>query len=183
VRIISGRYKGRVLSPPKSLPVRPTTDFAKTALFNIVNNSFDIEALNVLDLFAGTGNISFEFSSRGAGSVTAVDISFQCVRYIRDTAEKLGMKNLRAIKYDSFKFITGTRDRFDLIFADPPYDLDRAAELPTMVFDAGILSKNGWLILEHRAGADYSNMPRFRETRSYGNVGFTIFENESKPKI
>jgi 16S rRNA (guanine966-N2)-methyltransferase len=183
LRIISGIFKGRTVSAPKSLPVRPTTDFAKTALFNMVNNSFDIEKLRVLDLFAGTGGISYEFLSRGAIHVTSVDENFNCIKFIKETLDKLNFKNARAIKYDAFKFIKGTEEAFDFIFADPPYDLKEAKEIPKLVMEQKILKDGGWFVFEHQASQDYSKCEGFVEKRHYGNVGFSIFKNAEVKEI
>ena len=176
MRIIAGKFKGRVLHPPKGLPVRPTTDFAKTALFNILSNRIDFEECKVLDLFAGTGSISFEFSSRGCPKVVAVDKDFGCIRFIKETTEKLGIIGLSANKADVFGFIKTYSGSFDLIFCDPPYDLEKLDSIPDALFSTNLLSEGGILLLEHPGRVDFSKHPNFREHRNYGKVNFSFFE-------
>lgn len=179
MRIVSGRYKRRVISAPKNLPVRPTTDMAKEGLFNILGNYFDFNNKRVLDLFAGTGNISYEFVSRGCSSVTSVDQDFGCVRFIKETAKKLEMDELQAIKQDVFRFIAITKSKYDIIFADPPYKLDNIADISNKVFDNGLLAANGWLIIEHPGEIDLSDLHHFYEHREYGRVNFSFFHLDS----
>jgi 16S rRNA (guanine966-N2)-methyltransferase len=145
----------------------------------MLEHNFDLSEIRALDLFAGTGNITFEFASRGARSVIAVDQHFGCIRYIRETAEKLGIDTIKAVKYDAFKFIAGTTDRFHCIFADPPYDLKEAPEVPQSIHAAGLLLPGGWLIFEHSEEKDYSHLPLFLQKRTYGKVGFSIFQKEN----
>jgi len=180
VRIISGTHKGRIISPPKNLPVRPTTDFAKESLFNILNNNLDFEELSALDLFSGTGSISFELASRGCPSIIAVDNNFKCFAFIRETAEKLGLSAIKAIKHDSFGFITKSTKKFDLIFADPPYDHPLLKTLPDLIFTKPLLLPEGWFILEHSSNDSFSKHPNFIEKRTYGNVNFSIFVNKEQ---
>jgi 16S rRNA (guanine(966)-N(2))-methyltransferase RsmD len=157
--------------------VRPTTDFAKTALFNMLANRFDLEELHVLDLFSGTGSITYEFVSRGVKKITAVDDNANCVKFIISTLEKLHADNARVFKSDAFKFIATSKAKYDLIFADPPYDLADGPKVPAMVFEHGLLADNGWFVFEHSASIDYSASPYFVEMRHYGKVGFSIFQN------
>jgi 16S rRNA (guanine966-N2)-methyltransferase len=175
VRIISGKYRGKTLHPPKSLPTRPTTDFAKTGLFNILNSRVNIEELRVLDLCCGTGSITFEFASRGARHITAVDEHAACLKYISDVAKELKMDNIKTWKVDLFKFIAKTPEKFDLIFVDPPYDAPWIEQVSAKVFEKGILNEGGLLIIEHGSQTDLSQQPRFEEVRTYGNVNFSIF--------
>lgn len=175
LRIISGTYKGRRLHPPASLPVRPTTDFAREGLFNIMNRLVDYEEVRVLDLFAGTGMVSFEFYSRGAPSVTAVDIERNCVEFISRTAGELGMKGLAAIRSNVLVFLKQRADQYDVIFADPPYDMTGVNGLPALILDSGKLGEGGLLVLEHSDRYDFRNDPRFLELRKYGRVHFTFF--------
>lgn len=175
MRIVSGKYKRRIITPPKNLPVRPTTDMAKESLFNILGNHIDYSGLNVLDLFAGTGNISYEFISRGCGTVTAVDTDFGCVRFIKQTAEKLKMSNLAVIKQDVFRFINMSKRKYDVIFADPPYKLDRFHDIYDMIIGNSMLAENGWMIIEHPKDVDFSGKPYFFEKRKYGSVNFSLF--------
>jgi 16S rRNA (guanine966-N2)-methyltransferase len=179
VRIISGKYKGRIIKAPGSLPARPTTDFAKTAIFNMLGNNFDMEDIIVLDLFAGLGSITYEFASRGAKSVTTVDLNFNSIRFIRETCDKLGISSVRAIKYDAFKFLKGVTEKYDVIFADPPYDMEESKTLPELVFNNDVLKSGGWFIFEHSEERDYSAFPSFKEKRNYGKVGFSIFQKEN----
>lgn len=175
MRIISGIYKGKVLSPPKNLPTRPTTDFAKTGLFNMLNNRLDYESTSVLDLCAGTGNITLEFASRGAKYITSVDQHAACVKYISDTAKELKFSNIKTWKIDLFRFIDKTEEKFDLIFADPPYDATWIEQIHEKIIEKNLLNGGGLLIIEHGSKTDLSALKYFEETRNYGNVNFSIF--------
>jgi len=175
MRIISGKYKRRVISPPNNLPVRPTTDMAKESLFNILGNYTDFNGATVLDLFSGTGNIAYEFVSRGCSKVTAVDTDYGCVKFIQETAQKLDMIDLSVIKLDVFRFIATTKNSYNIIFADPPYQLPNIKDISTLVFDNKLLDKNGWLIIEHPAEIDFSNELYFYDHRKYGRVNFSFF--------
>ena len=175
MRIISGKYKGRRLHPPASLPVRPTTDFAKEGLFNILNRLIDYEEVTVADLFAGTGAVSFEFVSRGALSVTAVDIERHCTEFISRTAAEFGMDGLKAIRANYLVFLKRTPGRFDVIFADPPYDMPGIAQIPALVAGSGVLKEGGLLVLEHSDRYNFPKEPHFLELRKYGRVHFTFF--------
>jgi len=177
MRIISGTLGGRVLYPPKGLPVRPTTDFAKTALFNILASRLDLEESSVLDLCCGTGSISFECASRGAKKITAVDAHFNCAKFVNDTAKIMGMVNLQAFKADIFKFIEKETYVYDLIFVDPPYEATWITQISDTVFQHKILSLNGILIVEHGSKTDLSTSKGFVEKRKYGNVNFSIFKH------
>jgi len=177
VRIISGKYKGKILQAPKQLPVRPTTDYAKEGLFNIIENSFDIDELSVLDLFCGTGNISFEFASRGAKNITSVDANNHCVRFVKETSNKLELKNLHIIKQDVFRFLQKATQQFDIIFADPPYQLKEVIEIPDLIFKNSWLKTNGWFILEHDKFVNFTAHPNFFQQRKYGNVNFSFFQH------
>jgi len=175
MRIIGGTLKGLKLNPPKNLPVRPTTDMAKEALFNILQNQIDFDGLRVLDLFSGTGNISLEFASRGAAQVVSVDRSVQCVHYLKDTARQHGLTTIKAFKEDVFKYLDLETDQFDLIFADPPYDLNKIPEIPKIIFDKKLLASGGLLIVEHQSLQNLSNHPAFMEQRKYGHSSFSFF--------
>ncbi|WP_127137010.1 RsmD family RNA methyltransferase [Flagellimonas oceanensis] len=179
MRIISGKYKGKRLTAPKKLPVRPTTDMAKEALFNILNNRFYFDEIKVLDLFSGTGNISYEFASRGVENITAVDGFQGCVRYISKTAQELGF-SINTIKSEVFKYLQGSADKFDLIFADPPYDFEteQFLEIANLVFEKELLLEDGVLIIEHSEHTDLSEHPKFSEQRKYGGSIFSFFEIE-----
>ncbi len=177
MRIIGGEFKGRIFNPPKNLPVRPTTDFAKTALFNILSNNFDFKDIRVLDLFSGTGSISLEFLSRGSLMLTSVDENNNCIRFQKEITDKLGLsKNFRTIKYDALKYLLNSKENWDIIFADPPFAFSMHEEIPRLVFENNLLKKDGWLILEHQSDAKFSEIPFFTETRKYGNIGFSIFK-------
>ena len=176
IRIIGGVYKGRKIAAPKSLPVRPTTDFAKEALFNILRNRFDLESISVLDLFSGTGNISYEFASRGCKEITCVDIDAGCTRFIKQTAEHFGMNSIRVSNYDVFKFLKKQTRKWDLVFADPPFTHDQTGLIPGLIFDHGLLNPGGWLIVETPPRFSFPAGLPLLEIRSYGKVNFALFE-------
>lgn len=176
MRIIGGRLKGLRLNPPGNLPVRPTTDLAKEALFNILNNQLDFEGLKVLDLFSGTGNIAMEFASRNAEKVVAVDRAAACIFYLKDMVAKHNLPEITTFKADVFKFLEMETEQYSLIFADPPYDLDKIPQLPNAVFTRQILVPNGLLIIEHPSYQNLSNQPNFSEKRNYGNTAFSFFK-------
>lgn len=181
MRIISGIYGGRRLSPPKNITARPTTDFAKESLFNLLNNRIDFEGIDVLDLFAGTGGIGIECVSRGAREVTAVEIAHVQQNWIISCCKHLGIRNLSLIRGDVFKFISACHTQYDLIFADPPYALDRIEELPELILGsnsgaASLLKENGWLVIEHGKDTDFTSHPNHIETRTYGSVHFSFFQ-------
>jgi len=175
MRIIGGKLKGLRLNPPKNLPVRPTTDLAKEALFNILQNQITFDNIKVLDLFSGTGNIAFEFASRGAEQVVSVDRSIHCIHYIKDTARQHQLNNIKTFKADVFKYLDVESEKYDLIFADPPYDLNRIPEIPKIVFEKNLLLPDGLLIVEHQSMQNLSNHPNFVEQRKYGNSSFSFF--------
>ena len=175
MRIISGTFRGRRLHPPPNLPVRPTTDFAKEAMFNVLNNNFDYESSRVLDLFAGTGAISFEFISRGCRSVTALDNHPRCIAFINKTALELKMEGLFPIKANALTFVKQLPGKWDLVFADPPYDLRELPLLPWLVQSGDILSPGGLFILEHPKKYSFKEIPGFEQHRNYGEVNFSFF--------
>jgi len=175
MRIISGKYGGRRLSPPKNITARPTTDFAKESLFNLLNNRMDFEGIDVLDLFAGTGGIGIECVSRGAREVTAVEIAHVQQNWIISCCRQLGIRNLSVIRGDVFKFISACRAKYDLIFADPPYALEQLPTLPDLILGQDILKEDGWLVIEHGKDTDFTSHPRHFETRTYGSVHFSFF--------
>lgn len=180
MRIISGKNKGRHIKAPDNLPVRPTTDMAKESLFNILNNYFYFEAVTVIDLFAGTGNVSLEFASRDAVSVLAVDIHQPCVNFIKKMAGELKYLNLTAIKADAFSFLEHQKLPVDIIFADPPYDMEGIEKIPQLVFERNLLKPDGWLVIEHKKEVDFSNHPKFYQHRHYGRVNFSFLVNMSE---
>ncbi len=177
MRIISGKYKSRRITAPSKLPVRPTTDMAKEALFNILNNRYYFDEVVFLDLFAGTGNIAYEFGSRGCQNMTAVDGDFGCVQFISKTATELEL-NITAIKNDVFSFLEKTALKSDIIFADPPYDLplEDFEKIPELIFKNELLLKGGVLIIEHAKQTDLSHLPNFKNNRKYGGSVFSFFE-------
>ncbi|MES2837132.1 MAG: 16S rRNA (guanine(966)-N(2))-methyltransferase RsmD [Bacteroidota bacterium] len=177
MRIISGFLKGKQLRPPAGLPVRPTTDFAKEALFNILNNYIDFEDLKVLDLFAGTGNISYELASRGVAKIISVDSNPKCVAYIKQQSSALNLSIIDVMKTDVFRYLEKADTKFDLIFADPPYNMTEFERIPKLVFERGMLNADGWLVVEHSAETILSKVPFFKEKRTYGNVNFSLFQN------
>lgn len=176
MRIIGGTLKGRQLNAPKNLPVRPTTDYAKTGLFNILDHALEISSCEVLDLFAGTGSIGLEFASRGAKAVTSVDQNYLSYKFIRDTLTQYNLKNLRAQKYDVFKFLKSCSFQYDIIFADPPYQIEDIERVPEMIFSNNLLKPDGILILEHSFDREIKYSDHFKEKRTYGNVAFSFFQ-------
>jgi 16S rRNA (guanine966-N2)-methyltransferase len=175
VRIISGTHKSRVIHTPKNLPVRPTTDLAKEALFNILVNNFDLSEVVVLDLFAGTGNLTYEFSSRGAIGVTSIDSDLRCVSFIRKTAKDFGFYAVLSFRSDAFRFLKNCENQYDIIFCDPPYELQGIESIPVTVIERKLLKPGGWLVLEHSRDFNFSNMAGFQQQRKYGKVNFSIF--------
>ncbi len=175
MRIIGGKYKGRRISVPSSFRARPTTDFARVGLFNILSNTWDFEQLAVLDLFAGTGSIGFEFASRGAGRVDMVEMDARSVRHLEKTSSDLAAENIKVYRSDALKFITHSPRSYDIVFADPPYDLEIIPAIPDQVFKTNIVVEEGWLILEHGKKHAFGTHPRFAEVRKYGSVHFSIF--------
>ncbi|WP_426587805.1 16S rRNA (guanine(966)-N(2))-methyltransferase RsmD [Mucilaginibacter sp. R-33] len=175
MRIIGGSLKGLRLNPPKNLPVRPTTDLAKEALFNILLNQIEFEGIKVLDLFSGTGNISLEFASRGASEVISVDRSIHCVNYLKDTSRQHKLTQIKTYREDVFKYLNIETEQYDLIFADPPYDLNRIPDLPKVIFEKKLLKPDGLLIIEHQSLQNLSNHTAFVEQRKYGHSSFSFF--------
>lgn len=169
---------------PKNITARPTTDFARENIFNVLENMVDFEGKNALDLFAGTGAISFEFLSRGCDEVTAVEKASTQANFIRTVKEKLGDASLKIIKGDVFKFIETCRTKYDFIFADPPYDHERFKEIPQLILDSKMLKDGTIVIIEHSKNHDFSNLKGFKEQRVYGSVNFSIFiiENTAEEK-
>lgn len=176
MRIISGIYKGRTLELPRNLPVRPTTDFARTGLFNMLNSRIHFDEIAAIDLFCGTGAISFELASRGCHDITAVDSNRLCTKHIQHTIDKWKVKGMRVLTEDVFKFVEFTSINADFIFADPPYALKALSMLPELIFKNNLLRDEGMFILEHGADHSFENIPHFIETRNYGNVNFSIFQ-------
>ena len=177
MRIISGKYKSRRILAPNNLPVRPTTDMAKEALFNILNNHYYFEQITVLDLFAGIGSISFEFASRGTSHITSVDQNQGCVKFIDKINEELKF-GLQTIKSDVYTFLEKTNQKFDVIFADPPYEFtdEQFQKIIELVFDHDLLNDGGMLVVEHSKKTDLSENSRFQRSKKYGGNMFSFFE-------
>lgn len=181
MRIISGTLGGRRISPPTQMPyTRPTTDIAKEGLFNILQNNLDFEALKTLDLFGGTGSISYELASRGAKDLTIVEKDNQMFAFIKKTAAGLGLVQLKPVKSDVFRFIETCQESFDFIFAGPPYALTTIDEIPKLIFGKGLLREGGWFILEHTPRNNYQSFPHFLREKNYGTTVFSIFEMPEK---
>lgn len=176
MRIVSGEHKGRVFSPPKNFKARPTTDIAKEGLFNIINNSFDFEEIAVLDLFSGTGSISFEFASRGCKSIHLVEMNLTHFQFIRKVQHELNFTQIVPIRHDAYKFLKNCRITFDIIFADPPYEFTGIEQIPELAIKNKLLNKDGWLIIEHSKRIDLSELDGYWQTRNYGNVHFSFFK-------
>jgi 16S rRNA (guanine(966)-N(2))-methyltransferase RsmD len=180
MRIISGKYGGRTFQPPAKMPyTRPTTDLAKGGLFNVIENNLDIESLKTLDLFGGTGSISYELASRGATDQTIVEKDNNMAAFIQQTSQKLGIK-LNIVKMDVFKYIEQCNEQYDFIFAGPPYALGTIDDLPKKIFEHHLLNEGGWFVLEHTPRNSYKNFPYFRAERNYGTTIFSIFVNKEK---
>lgn len=179
MRIISGTFKGRRFMPPTNITARPTTDFAKESLFNVLNNRFDWSSISVLDLFAGTGSISYEFASRGVNEVVAVEMSERHLTFIHQTMNQLGLNGvLHPMRMDVFRYIKGVHHpKFDIVFADPPYAMPELSTLPDLIFQYQLLKENGLFILEHSAKQIFKSHPCFVDERAYGNVHFSLFQS------
>ena len=178
MRIIAGTLGGRRIQPPAKMPnTRPTTDIAREGLFNIIQNNLDIENIKTLDLFGGTGTISYELASRGANDLTVIEKDFTMYEFIKKTSQQLNIQNFKVIKMDVFKFIDQCNDTFDFIFAGPPYALQNIDELPVLIEKKKLLNKDGWFVLEHTPRNNYSNYPMFVKERNYGTTIFSIFIN------
>ena len=175
MRIIRGKYGRRRFDVPHNITARPTTDFARENIFNVIENLIDLEGTTALDLFAGTGAISFELLSRGCAKVTAVEKATTQVAFIKKVKNILGDDNLTVIRGDVFKFIASCPDSFDFIFADPPYDLDRFGEIPELVLNSNLMKDSSIFVIEHSKAYDFSSLPYFLEHRAYGSVNFSIF--------
>lgn len=175
MRIISGKYKGRRIAPPTNISARPTTDFAKESLFNLIENRVCLDGMTVLDLFAGTGGISLEFVSRGANRVISVEKAHTQQDFIIRTCKSLGIDNLTLVRGDVFRYIKSCQQQFDFIFADPPYQLTELPALPDLIMQNNLLTDDGWFVLEHSEKNDFSNHPHFVEHRQYGSVNFSFF--------
>ncbi len=175
MRIIRGKYGRRRFDVPTNISARPTTDFARENIFNVIENYIDLEGLDALDIFAGTGAVSFEFLSRGCRSVTSVEKAATQQKFITKVARELGDSNLNLVRGDALRYISAAPRSFDVIFADPPYDMDGFADIPGAVLNSGLVKSGTLFIIEHNKTHDFSALPGFREHRAYGSVNFSIF--------
>jgi 16S rRNA (guanine966-N2)-methyltransferase len=179
MRIIGGEWGGRKIHPPSKMPfTRPTTDIAKEGLFNIIQSNRDLEGMKTLDLFGGTGSISFELASRGASDLTIVEKDSQMLAFIRKTAETLGLSQLKVIPSDVFRFIKNVQESYDFIFAGPPYALETIDQIPQYIVQGNLLKTNGWFVLEHTPRNHFRGYPLFVTERNYGTTIFSIFINK-----
>ncbi len=176
MRIIGGKLRGKTICPPERYEARPTTDFAKEGLFNILDNEYDFDSLAVLDLFGGTGSISYEFASRGASDVICVEMNPANAAFIKSQAARLGLDAVTVVRHNVFDFLKICRKRFDIVFADPPYSIEGLGSIPEQVFAADIIHPGGYFILEHPGTYDFSGHRFFKKERKYGNVHFSFFE-------
>lgn len=175
MRIISGKYKGRIISPPRNFKARPTTDRAREGLFNILQNKYDFEDLRILDLFAGTGSIGIEFISRGASFVEMLEKNYVHFQHLQKIKHQLGIDNLHIIKGDFFQYIKKDHNSFNLVFADPPFDMKDFDLVPSLILKSGLINESGELIVEHSKRYDFTQVEGFRENRNYGGVNFSFF--------
>ncbi len=176
MRIIGGKLKGKTILPPAGYKARPTTDFAREALFNILDNEYEFDDLKVLDLFGGTGAVSYEFASRGVGRVYCVEMSRENASFIKTEAQRLGLGNVTMVRDNVFDFLNVCHEKFDIVFADPPYAIEGLETIPDRIFEKDILHPDCYFILEHGPGHDFSSHPHFFKQRSYGKVHFTFFK-------
>ena len=178
MRIITGKYGGRKINPPSKMPhTRPTTDVAKEGLFNIIENNISIEGLKTLDIFGGTGSISYELASRGASDLTIIEKDPKMYAFIQKSIEDLKIENCKVIKMDVFRFLETTNETYDFIFAGPPYALKNIDDLPVIISEKKLLKPKGWFILEHTPANNYEKYPLFKSSRNYGTTIFSIFVN------
>jgi 16S rRNA (guanine966-N2)-methyltransferase len=180
MRIIGGKFKARQFHPPQNIPTRPTTDFAKEGLFNLINNYYNFDNIKVLDLFGGTGSISYEMASRGCTDITTVEIYPKCANFIKKTATDLGLNAIKVFQMDVFKFIETTNEKYDVIFAGPPYPLPNLKDIPDLVFEQDLVEGEGWFIMEHNPNHDFKQHPHFTFLRNYGTTIFSFFTNKGE---
>lgn len=181
MRIIGGKYRGRIVTPISGLRARPTTDFARESLFNILNNRVDFESVSVLDLFSGTGSIAFEFASRGAEVVHLIEKDTRNIAGIRHAINDIGITNIKPIHIDVKAYLKACRFKYDIIFADPPYELSWLKDIPDLVIGSGALKEDGFFILEHPRAMDFKSHKMFFEHRNYGSVNFSFFKPQVLP--
>ncbi|MBL0308198.1 MAG: RsmD family RNA methyltransferase [Bacteroidetes bacterium] len=182
MRIIGGNLKGIRFQPPQNIPTRPTTDFAKEGMFNMLSHSFNFENTKVLDLFGGTGSISYEFASRGCKDITTIEIFPKCAAFIKKTVLDLNLPAVHVLQMDVFQFIKNAHHKYHLIFAGPPYPLENLATLPDLIFQYQLVDGPGWFILEHNPNHDFKNHPHYYKEKNYGTTIFSIFVNHPEKK-
>lgn len=177
MRIITGKYKGRHFDIPRTFKARPTTDFAKENIFNVLNGYIDLDGAEALDLFSGTGSITLELLSRGCSRVTSIELDRDHHRFICDCIHRLNVADAQALplRADAFRFVKSCRQQYDIVFADPPYALKELPQIPDLVFERALLKPDGILVFEHGKDHDFSQHPRFVEHREYGSVNFSLF--------
>jgi 16S rRNA (guanine966-N2)-methyltransferase len=180
VRIISGKFRGKTIHPSKGFEARPTTDAAKESLFNILVNQFDMEELEILDLFSGTGSISFEFASRGAKLIEAIESNYKHAAFIQKTAKELKIEQLHVYKTNIFLYLKSCTRKYDIIFADPPYEMDGVETIPDLILAKNILKEEGILIFEHSKKLNFNGHANLTDHRNYGSVNFSFFNAEKK---
>jgi len=178
LRIIGGKYKGRRITPPPGFRARPTTDFARESLFNILSNRVDFESIRVLDLFGGTGSISYEFASRGVPEIHIIEKDIKHISGIRRIIKDMGFAMIRPVHIDVKSFLKTCTTKYDIVFADPPYELNWLAEIPSLVLGSEILEEEGFLILEHPKSLSFAGQQFFFEHRNYGGVNFSFFRHQ-----
>lgn len=178
MRIIGGKYKGRRIEPPAGFKARPTTDFARESLFNILNNRVDFESIKVLDLFGGTGCISYEFESRGVPEIHLVEKDLKHISGIRKIIRDFGFTSIRPIHIDARSYLKACNAKYDIIFADPPYDIPWLKDIPDLVLSRDILAEDGFLVLEHPRDMSFNSHAAFFEHRNYGGVNFSFFRRK-----
>ena len=175
MRIIGGNLRGKRITPPANYQARPTTDFAKEGLFNMLANEFDFGEIAVLDLFSGTGSISYEFASRGCSDIISIEMNPLHTRFIKQCVTQFKIRGMQVTRYNAFEFIDICRKRFDIIYADPPYSIQGLDTIPERIFANGLVKENGYLILEHPGTFDFTGHPCFVKEKRYGNVHFSFF--------
>jgi len=180
MRVIGGKLSGIRFEAPKNIPTRPTTDMAKQGLFNMLDNSYNFDNIKVLDLFGGTGSISYEFASRGCTDITTVEIFPKCANFIKQTVEKHQLKGMKVLQMDVFNFISSSHQKFDVIFAGPPYPLENLNTIPDLIFQYDLVEGEGWFILEHNPNHNFKDHPHYYKGKNYGSTIFSVFTNKGK---